>query len=178
MKKRLEEFIDQNRDAFDDKVPGEKVWKNIEASLPFSRKSLWNNTSIWRAAAILFMGLSIYMFVPKNAGSRNSGEKMLNEFQDVERFYVQEISEKVQLIDGYERSDGLSGFTKDIDQLEAMYMVLKEQMEASPSQKVKDALVLNLLVRIDLLNQQLHKLDTEYRRGDEPSGTTRKRANA
>jgi hypothetical protein len=43
-----------------------------------------------------------------------------------------------------------------------MYMVLKEEMKASPSEKVKDALVLNLLVRIDLLNQRLHKLETEY----------------
>jgi hypothetical protein len=32
-------------------------------------------------------------------------------------------------------------------------------MRQRPSQDVKDALVLNLLVRIDLLNQQLNKLD-------------------
>ena len=43
-----------------------------------------------------------------------------------------------------------------------MYMILKEEMKSSPSQKVKDALVLNLLVRINLLNQQLYKLDQEY----------------
>ena len=35
-------------------------------------------------------------------------------------------------------------------------------MKSTPSQKVKDALVLNLLVRINLLNQQLYKLDQEY----------------
>jgi hypothetical protein len=40
-----------------------------------------------------------------------------------------------------------------------MYHVLKEEMKSHPSQKVKDALVLNLLVRIDLLNQQLHKIE-------------------
>jgi hypothetical protein len=43
-------------------------------------------------------------------------------------------------------------------------MELKEEMKTSPSQKVKDALVLNLLVRIDLLNQQLHKLEKEYKK--------------
>jgi hypothetical protein len=32
-------------------------------------------------------------------------------------------------------------------------------MKTHPTQKVKDALVLNLLVRIDLLNQQLHKIE-------------------
>ena len=40
-----------------------------------------------------------------------------------------------------------------------MYQVLKEQMKIQPTQKVKEALVLNLLVRIDLLNQLLYKLD-------------------
>jgi hypothetical protein len=48
-----------------------------------------------------------------------------------------------------------------------MYNVLKEEMKTSPSQKVKDALVLNLLVRIDLLNQQLHKLEKEYKKGED-----------
>jgi hypothetical protein len=48
-----------------------------------------------------------------------------------------------------------------------MYMVLKEEMEARPSRKVKDALVLNLLVRIDLLNQQLQKLDQHADEDDE-----------
>jgi hypothetical protein len=43
-----------------------------------------------------------------------------------------------------------------------MYMVLKEEMKSRPSQKVQDALVLNLLVRIDLLNQQLYKLEKAY----------------
>jgi hypothetical protein len=45
-----------------------------------------------------------------------------------------------------------------------MYQVLKEEMKTRPSQKVKDALVLNLLIRIDLLNKQLHKIEKE---GDE-----------
>jgi len=40
-----------------------------------------------------------------------------------------------------------------------MYLVLKDEMKKRPSQDVRDALVLNLLVRIDLINQQLNKLD-------------------
>ena len=78
-----------------------------------------------------------------------------------------EISEKVELIDGFQKNEGLNGFTQDFQQLEAMYMILKEEMKSRPSQKVKDALVLNLLVRINLLNQQLFKLDQEYGKKDE-----------
>ena len=40
-----------------------------------------------------------------------------------------------------------------------MYLVLREQMKSHPSEKVKDALILNLLVRIDLLNQQIEYIE-------------------
>jgi hypothetical protein len=78
------------------------------------------------------------------------------------------------MIDEFQKSEGLNGFTHDFQQLEAMYMVLKEEMKTTPSQKVKDALVLNLLVRIDLLNQQLHKLEKEFKKGNnqEPKEST------
>lgn len=161
MKDELEDFIHQNRPGFDDKEPSDKVWKNIERSVTFSRKTFWNSVGLWRAAALVFMALSIYLLIPR-AESRQKNEMTLNEFRDVEAFYIQQISEKTDLIDKFQRSEGLNGFTQDFRQLEAMYMVLKEEMKNRPSEKVKDALVLNLLVRIDLLNQQLHKLEKKY----------------
>ena len=163
MKNKLEDFIKTNRSAFDDKEPSERIWRNIDASLVGKKRSLWNSVTVWRAAAILFMGLSIYLLLPKNQVNTVAQQETLQEFSDVEEFYIQQISDKVRLIDEFERIEGLNGFTNDFRQLEAMYSVLKEEMKVSPSKKVKDALVLNLLVRIDLLNQQLHKLESgEY----------------
>ena len=159
MKDQLEDFIKNNRPAFDDREPSEKVWKNIEASVRFNKQhSIWNSVVIWRAAAIVLMCVTIYLLIPKK-GADAQRDLALSEFTDVEQFYVQQISEKTQLIEEFQRSEGLNGFTHDFKQLEAMYMVLKEEMKNRPSQKVKDALVLNLLVQIDLLNQQLHKLE-------------------
>jgi hypothetical protein len=170
MSDQLEDFIRRNKNAFDDKEPSDKNWKNIEASLAFAKPaSLWNSVTIWRAAAVVFMVLSAYLLFPKGTlKSGQTAESNLREFNDVEAFYVQQISEKVDLIDTFKKNEGLNGYTQDFKQLEAMYMVLKEEMKTHPSQKVKDALVLNLLVRIDLLNQQLHKLEQEYRH-EEPS---------
>ncbi len=167
MSDRLKNFIDENRKEFDDKTPSEKVWNKIDTELfPAAAKTpLYNSLTLWRAAAVIFMALSVYLIVPKtDAPTRalaKENEVVLKEFTDVEKFYVQQISEKVQLIDGFEKSEGLNGFTKDFQQLDAMYNVLKEEMKVRPSQKVKDALVLNLLVQIDLLNQHLHKLEKE-----------------
>jgi len=163
MKDRLEDFIRENRAAFDDKEPSEKVWTNINASLGLRRTGVWNSLVLWRAAAVIFMVLCGYLLIPKNTETSIAKNNSSSEFDDVEAFYIRQISEKVEMIDEFQKSEGLNGFTHDFQQLEAMYMVLKEEMKTSPSQKVKDALVLNLLVRIDLLNQRLHKLEKDYK---------------
>jgi len=168
MKDKLEDFIHQNRESFDDQQPSDRVWKNIEGAVNSSKKGIWNSVTLWRAAAVIFMALSAYLLIPKSS-STPVHDVALNEFNDVESFYVKQISEKVELIDEFQRNEGLNGFTQDFQQLEAMYMVLKEEMRSSPSQKVKDALVLNLLVRIDLLNQQLHKLENEHGKDSKPA---------
>lgn len=162
MKDHLDDFIRKNRAGFDDKEPSEKVWTNIESSIRFTSASKRNGLVWWRAAAIVFMTLSAYLLIPKEETKSQTAELVTSEFKDVEAFYVQQISEKVELIDGFQKNEGLNGFTQDFKQLEAMYMILKEEMKSRPSEKVKDALVLNLLVRINLLNQQLYKLDQEY----------------
>lgn len=162
MKERIEEFIRKHRDSFDDQVPAESVWNRIEEKLPSTPPSLWNRLSVWRAAAVLFMGLSLYLAL-RPAASVNTDQQAIREFADVEKYYNDQIARTVQLIDTYGSKEGLNGFTQDLHQLEAMYLVLKEEMERNPSAKVRDALVLNLLVRIDLLTQQLQKLDAGAR---------------
>jgi len=172
MKDKMEDFIRQNRNAFDDKEPSEKVWRNINASLSFGKGSIFNSVALWRAAAIIFFALSVYLIIPKNEKRINVASVSNKEFNDVESFYTQQISNKVKLINDFQKNEGLNGFTHDFQQLEAMYLVLKEQMNVSPSDKVKDALVLNLLVRIDLLNQQLHSLEKETKLEGEGTDTS------
>lgn len=166
----LENFVQQNREAFDDKEPSDKVWRKIESNV-FQSTPWYNNVVLWRAAAVIFMMLSVYLMIPKQKTSTEisqaKNESELKEFTDVEAFYVKQISERVQLINDFGQHEGLKNFTKDFQQLDAMYNVLKDEMKNHPSQKVKDALVLNLLVQIDLLNQHLHQLEKENKKGEE-----------
>ena len=157
-KDQLEDFVNRNRERFDDREPSPRIWKGIEAALGLQEKPWANALVLWRAAAIFFMALSIYLLVPKEQMKTDS-TLALKEFTDVEAFYIQQISNKEDLIHEFPSSDGLNGFTYNFQQLEAMYLVLKEEMKTRPSQKVKDALVLNLLVRIDLLNKHLQQLE-------------------
>lgn len=159
---KLEDFVKKYRDEFDDKEPPLHVWSEVDKNLPrIKSDSIWNSVGIWRAAAVFFMVTSVFLWLPREKFSSQNSSETLQEFKDVEKFYNQQISNKVRLITQYDEAEGLNGYTQDFHQLEAMYMVLKEEMRIRPSEKVRDALVLNLLVRIDLLNQQLQKLEKE-----------------
>lgn len=165
MKDSLKEFIRDNREAFDDQEPSPKTWTRIEAALSQARGSFWNSLVMWRAAAAVFLGLAVYAFVARGPVAPSRKSELANlqvEFRDLESFYNSEIDSKVALIDSFEGAEEVEQFTQDYEKLDAMYQVLKEEMKVHPSQKVKDALVLNLLIRIDLLNQQLNRLDKTF----------------
>ena len=166
-KNTFEKFVHEHRDEFDDKSPSENVWKEIFHALFGSKSnSRWNSVSIWRAAAIVLMGVSVYLFFNKQLPLKEV-KSLANQqdFKDIESFYTAQISEKVALIS----NEGLfadDSFTQDLQKLEAMYTVISEEMKKHPSEKVKDALVLNMLVRIDLLNQQIQKLEESKEKKD------------
>lgn len=165
MKDSLKKFIDENRSKFDSREPSEKAWDQIQSKLPAKQVSLWNNTMMWRVAAMLFLGLSVYLFANQNyvKTSPRESAKLQGEFSDLESFYSEQIMEKVELINHIQNFSDQEKFTQDLEKLEAMYSVLKEQMKINPTEKVKDALILNFLVRMDLLNQQIKNIEDAKR---------------
>jgi hypothetical protein len=160
MSQSMRDFFESNREAFDNQTPSPKVWSRIERALFGAPSvSLWQSVTLWRIAAFLLLGISLVQFLGPRLGSQNRADRMAQqELVDVESFYSAQISQKVALIRGDEAFLD-DQFTQDLEKLEAMYAVLAEEMKKHPSQKVKDALVLNMLVRIDLLNQQLQRLE-------------------
>jgi hypothetical protein len=162
MNDSLRDFVNKNRDAFDDQEPAGKIWVWISNSLPrMKERNLWNSVVVWRLAAALFLGLSVYLFSSREttAPIHRDLSKMSGDFSDLESFYQNEIAEKARLINDFDAIGEGDQVTQDYQKLDAMYEVLSEEMKSHPTEKVKDALILNLLVRVDLLNQQLKKLE-------------------
>jgi hypothetical protein len=172
MKDSLKKFIDEHRQEFDQREPSSHVWTRIKSQLP-GKQSMWNNLIVWRVAAMLFLGLSIYLISTRtlNVPTRESA-RLQGEFSDLENFYVEQIAEKVELISDIQEFSNDEKFVQDLEKLEAMYQVLREQMKTQPSEKIKDALILNLLVRIDLLNQQIKNLEDFEKEKEEQKGAT------
>lgn len=164
MKDTLKDFINDNREAFDNRMPSEMVWKGIKRGLP--KTSIWNNVTVWRAAAIILFGVSGWLFLsgrPTENRNQKESAQLQGEFSNLEKFYADQIAEKVEWISDSRDTFAEDQFTQDFEKLDAMYQVLREQMKVNPTEQVKDALVLNMLVRIDLLNQQIQKLEESKR---------------
>jgi hypothetical protein len=75
MSKNLENFMEQNKDAFNDYKPSEKLWDKLEADLKVSNVTLHQKAAVrkinmykWVAAAsvILLIGGGVFFFTQKN----------------------------------------------------------------------------------------------------------------
>ena len=165
-KDRLEQFIRENRSAFDDQQPRDKVWQSIshdlDADMPVRRlkKQLW----YWRASVlILFMvsGFLVWNLTAREVAVKRRMAEVSKDFTEIEAFYFEQISEKKALIYDYEDLSGDVDFEPDLQKLDAMYEVLKADLSKRSSKEVVDALILNLLVRVDILNKALEKLEDQ-----------------
>lgn len=162
MKDSLKDFIDNNRAEFDDRTPSQKVWGKIQSNLPGMKSvSLWNSVAMWRAAALIFMALSVTLYITsiERPADKKIAVALQGEFKAIESYYSGEIAKKIALIDHFDGTFEKEQFTQDLEKLDAMYQVLSDELKVRPTEKVRDALILNILVRIDLLNQQIKKLE-------------------
>ena len=160
---KLEKTILENRQFFDDKDPNQNVWNNIKFQIGIRKSSYhW----IWKAAAIVFFSTSAFLLVERNPGE-TSPITQNEQFSETELYYLGEIDQKTELISQLsDRTILGEEAERDLHRLDAMYQVLKEEFDKNPSKEVKDALVLNLILRIDILNDELEKVDTSVEDSD------------
>lgn len=157
MKDRMEEFIKDNRQQFDLREPSDQVWKNIRFRMGLAGQ----NTGIWwKVAAIAFFTLSVMLFINRGSSIPVENRQLAGNFTEVEDFYLHQISQKQDLLSDLSQNTILGEQAeRDLQNLDAMYEVLKEEYTSNPSKQVVDALILNLLLKIDILNDELEKAE-------------------
>lgn len=161
---KLEKFIQEHRNEFDDQTPREGLWSRIEARLFGNSKEkypgLWYSINFWRVAALFLLLTSVYFGI--NNFYKPTQKDLIGlqeELEQVESYYNGQLKEKAAMMSTMQGSWVDDDFSQDLLRLEAMYMVLKEEMKKRPSQQVKDAIVLNLIVRLDIINKQLEEAE-------------------
>lgn len=185
MSSRLEQFMRDHRDEFDNDEPGAPVWDKVKAELKLptqeakviSIKKSFGMTAIrWSAAAaiLILAGLGVYHLVnPKTQTDpgivqvpvKETTPKEEDLLKDINPTYAKEVYHFTQLIElkqselkqiEKDNPDLYKQFTADITKLDSSYNSLKKELPTNPNrEQLLEAMIQNLRLQTELLNQQL-----------------------
>lgn len=155
----LEEFIKNNKKAFEENGPSTGLWLNIEAKLPKKQKATVT-LKIYKwlsVAAVLVIGFGLYFSY--NFAKQDVRVADINpEFAKKQVRFVTQIEELKDSLAIYAKQnpDLYQKFTADLKSLDADYEKLKAELPKSPNQFfVVKAIVKNREMQLQILNQQL-----------------------
>jgi len=196
MSRKLKDFIDENRRAFDDELPSASAWPQIEKTIgakkPVKHLSL-RSIYKWSAAAAVFFILAtgIYFIVKGKNEKNNSTVKTLDpvinngnkgDIDHIAPEYAAEAKKIYQSIElqqqqlkqmAKEQPQLYSQFAQDLAALDSSYRVLKTQAIQTPSREVLiKAMLQNLQLQAELLSKQLmiiHEFNNNKTDKDEKS---------
>ena len=152
---QFEKFIIDNRNQFDDEAPSGDLWNRIEHEVAPKRAPLG---VIWKIAAVLFLASTIVLLIDRS--TEPVGPQLSQEFVQAEDYYVTMINQRKDLIKQQLTADQEALFLDEINQLDGMYLELKETYQANASnERVVDAMINNLQLRLDILNRQVEILE-------------------
>ena len=177
MKNRLEQFIQDNREAFDNEEPRPQLWKNLQAQVQESQKDerVFHLSFLrWTAAAavlIMLAGIFYYMEQKKEsttlARTELSSTPVTTEevLKDLDPDYAKQVYHFTQLIElkqgelkqiEKEHPELYHQFVRDINKLDSSYQALKTELPKNANRELLlEAMIQNLQLQSELLNQQL-----------------------
>jgi len=162
---QLEQFIMNNKDSFNDVDPSDNVWKGINKKL---RKNTGFLQVAWKVAAVLFMVSTVYLLIEKNLEESQVGPQFSEEFKQAEDYYTQLISLKRMQIQEELSPEEQGELLEEIDQLDVLYIDLKKTYQTQAADdRVVDAMVSNLQLRLQILSKQLDILENIKDQNDE-----------
>lgn len=176
MGRKLEKFIGDNRNEFDDKMPSDSVWENIAADLPVQKKKhgfILRPLYKWSIAAAILISTGIITFLALNTSKTSSTGNVTASKVDTATDqntntveYAPEINEFAKLVAlkqeelkllAPEQPELYKKFTTDINQLDSSYKFLKNKLDATPNREMLiQAMIQNLQLQLQVLNQQLN----------------------
>lgn len=164
---RLEQFIKNNREDFDNLEPSPEVWKNIQSAQDNTKKRrivpiLLRVAAVFAAviiaSAILF---KTNILVPDEyAGLADDPE--LRELVEAESYYAHQVDTKLKEIRKcyYTYPELKQEIESDITELETMYMNLKKDLRENVSNKeVIEAMIENNRYRLKLVDDVLEQIN-------------------
>ncbi|GAB3333170.1 hypothetical protein GCM10027299_40380 [Larkinella ripae] len=185
MKDRLERFVRDNREDFDVFEPRADLWKDLEKGLGHKERPLWfglnspawmGRRMVWQMAATLLLvaGLGSFWYFNSQYGVTDQPDVVAFDptYARTVQQYTRLIEDKRGELKTVLESDPAlyQQFAADLDRLEKTYQNLKQELPKTPNQEIMiQAMVQNLKMQIDLLNQQLMIIQRIKQQNHEPN---------
>lgn len=164
---RLEEFIKENREAFDQYEPSDKVWEQISKSKTKTKTVIFTNWFL-RVAAVLAVVAIFTVTITKtdifNSGeiAQQSDDPELRELIEAEAFYASQVNEKMDEIRKcyVAYPDIKEDVEMDLNELQQMYNELKTDLKENVSKKtVIEAMIENNRYRLKMVDEVLDQIN-------------------
>jgi hypothetical protein len=171
MSKRLEEFVEMNRGEFDDLEPSADLWSKIEMHLPPQYNEVKKPEAktfslgfVMRVAAtvmlVMGIGFAAYLHSEKKPHIDLAAINPIYAQQQVE--YTSMIESKRSELKSIAKSDPqlYEEFSSEIAKMDSTYKKLNNELSTSPNQeRVLHAMIRNLQIQTEVLNQQLNVVE-------------------
>lgn len=169
---KLEKYILENRETFDDMEPGAKVWVGIEKQKNRTIRLRWKTFGI-RAAAVVAIFISSYYFHDFMQGYNNSRKvivldenvqnrnDMYHELQEARHYYTSQIEETKAVV--FRIIDNNTDLKNEIDSelldLDKVLLELKSDLKDNVNnEEVVVAMIQNYRLKLNILKDILKHL--------------------
>lgn len=158
MSKNIEDFIRQNRSAFDTEVPGEQLWFKMEQELKKREQKTASGRWWIGIAASLMVVLGIAFMYNQQQQAGNTLAQVSPSQAEKQVQFSSLIEKKTDSLEVYaaENPELYEKFTTDLEQIQADYDLLKQDLVKSPNQEfIIRAMEKNLELQLQIVSQQL-----------------------
>ncbi len=177
MKDKLEDFIVNNREAFDDLEPDPGLWKGVRTRDPEIKRINWINTG-WKVAAAIAIFIASYFFfhfMNNNNNEELYSDNMKNseEYQDLidaEAFYsaqIKPIEQQVYFLTGTNQ-DLRADIQLEMKELDSIFIQLRNDLNENISNaEIIEAMIQNYRTKLTILEEILFQLQKANTTEDE-----------
>jgi hypothetical protein len=169
---KLENYILDQRDRFDDQEPDPSIWDRIETRKARVIRINWTGLA-WKAAAVVAIFTASYFFHDYMAsrkqmdqgfiaGSMNDTESpIVKELIEAEAYYTSQINMRKEEV--FRLTVNAPDVQKEINtelvEMDKVFEVLKEDLkDNADNEEVIEAMIQNYRLKLDILEEMLYRL--------------------
>ncbi|MGY3215420.1 hypothetical protein [Mucilaginibacter sp. HD30] len=165
MSSRLDDFIKNNREQFDDLEPADELWQHIERGLPRPayterfKKKTFSFGFVLRVAATVILIMAIGFTGYLKLSSRVDLAAINPDYAQQQAHYASLVETKRSALKAVTKADPqlYKEFDTEFARMDSVYKRLRNELSVSPDrEKVLRAMIQNLQIQTQVLNQQLN----------------------